>query len=148
HGAREPGERVAAEVVHGAAPLGLFHGPRAHLQVLAQEDARGADAFQVLGAIRLAGERDDLVAQAVEDVDRDAADPAGGAGHDDRSLVGVLVVLLHAVHGERGGEAGGADLHGVARAHAGGNGHHGVAFDARVFGVTAVARLAEPAAVD
>ena len=67
---------------------------------------------------------------------------------DDRALVRRLPVLFHAMDGERGGIAGGADLHGLHRRHALGNRHEAVAREARVFGIAAIDRLAQPAAVD
>ena len=89
HGARQPRKHVAADIVDGAGPLRCFERPRAEVDRFAQQDARGAELLQIRVGALLAGQRDDFVAAAREHVDREAADAAGCAGHDDRAAVRV-----------------------------------------------------------
>ena len=84
-----------------AAPLRGFHRALAEVDVLAAQDARRAERLQVVVGLRLAADRDGFVAAAREQVDRDRADAAGRAGHDDRALRRRLAVVLHAMDRER-----------------------------------------------
>src|SRR6185369_16503813 len=46
-GSRQPGEHVAAEIVDRAAPLCFFERPRAEIEPFAQQNAAGAELFQI-----------------------------------------------------------------------------------------------------
>ena len=63
-----------------------------------------------------------MIAGAREDIDGDAADPAGRAGNDHRAVGGLEPLVLHALHRQSGRVAGGAQRHGLEQGHALGSG--------------------------
>src|SRR5690606_28073083 len=99
-----PRAQLPADVVDRAGPQRLLARPRPEGDVLAPQHARRAELPEVVVRIRLAADRDDLIATPGEHVDRETADAARGARDDDRSSAWLLAVLLHAMHGERRGE--------------------------------------------
>ena len=74
--------------------------------------------LQVVGLFGLAADRVHLEAGAAEDVDRERADAAGGAGDRQRAEFRRLPVVEHAEQRQRRGEAGGAQDHALAQAQA------------------------------
>jgi len=144
HRGDHPAQQRAADVVHRARPLGAFQGPdRAQVDARRELDVGGAEIGQIGRLRRLGSQCDDLVAQAGEHVDRQAADAAGGAGHQHRAVAGRQVVRLHAHDPQRGGEAGGAERHRFEQAQPVRQGHHPVGRHPGVFGIAAVVRDAD-----
>ena len=75
----------------------------------------GAEAAQIRLLLRLAGERRDLVTARGQALHGDAANAAGGAGHDHRSARGSKAVALHLDDRQRRGETRGTDHHRIER---------------------------------
>jgi hypothetical protein len=91
----------------------------------------------------------DLEAARGEDADRGRADAAARAEHEHGAVARLDAVLLEPLHDrQRGGEAGGAERHRLARAQPVGQRHDPVARHARVLGEAAVVGDAEVVAVD
>jgi hypothetical protein len=105
---------VAAEVVDRAGPQFLAQRlDLCQVQRLAEHDLAGAELLEVIRFALLAGQRHDVVAARGKHVDGEAADAAGGAGDDDRTIAGLQAVLFHAHDAEARGEACGAEGHGL-----------------------------------
>ena len=104
HGARQPGEVLATEIVDRTSPLHGFQRLVAEVHVLPAKDLRGTDFTQVLVCVRLAAQRHHFIAAACQHVDGETADAAGCAVHEDRAVRRLLSVLFHAMHGQRGRE--------------------------------------------
>ena len=106
-------------------------------------------AREIVRRLRLAADGDDLVAAPREHVDRRCCRrrrvaPVTTMGPP----CGRLAVLLHAVDGERGGEAGGADRHGGELIEPRRHRDHPVPGHARVLGIAAIVGLGQAAAGD
>src|ERR1700683_4495822 len=146
HRACEPGERLAAEIVDGAAETHGLQRPRAELDVLAGEHLAGAQPAEGGTRLPLAADRHYAVTAHAQHVDGDAADAARGAGDRDRTAAGLLAVLLHAVDGQSRGEPGGADGHGGGGIQSRRHRDDPLAGHPCELGVAAVVRLGQPAA--
>jgi hypothetical protein len=109
----------------------------------------GAQGFQPVGLGGLAGGRDHGVAQAAQQRHGDAADPAGGAGHQNFASAGLHAVVFERQHTEHGGVAGRADGHRLPGREGRGQLDQPVALEAGLFCQAAPVRLAHaPAVVD
>ncbi len=75
----------------------------------------GAEAVQIIAAFGPAGRGDDPVAEPRQQRDRDAADPARGAGHQHLAGAGRQPVPLERHDRQHRGEPGGADRHRLRR---------------------------------
>ena len=148
HGAREPGEHVAAEVVDGAGPKRFFQRALAEVELLPEQHAARTELTEIRLSLAFAAQCHDFVTAPGEHVDREAADAARGAGDDDRPATRDLPVLLHAVYGQCRGEAGRAELHRRERVDACGQRNHPVALHPGVFGIATIVGFTQPAAGD
>ncbi len=149
HRRQQPREHVAAEVVDGAGPGRLVE--RADLREvdrLPLQHLLRAQRLEVTRLLGLAGDRDDVIADLRQDLDRHRAHAAGRAGHGHRTVVGLQPVVLHQHDRLRRGEARGAERHRVERRHALGPPHDPVAGHADVLAVAAVVRDAHVVGVD
>ena len=115
------------------------------IDLAAQQHLRRTERPQVIHRSRLAGDGDDLVTATGEHVDRDAADAPGGTGHDHRTVLRRLTVVLHAVDGERSGETRGTERHRREGIEARRHRDHPLALESRELGIAAIVRLGQPA---
>ncbi len=97
--------------------------------------------------VGLAGAGHHLVAAPGEQDDGEGPHATRRPGHQDGSVPGAQAPLLELVEAEGGGEAGGADGHGLARREPVGDREGTARRDPRVAGVAAVAGDAEVATV-
>ena len=135
-------------VVFSARPLRLLERTLAEVDVTAHEYAARADPLQILHLLRFAGYGNDLVATAVEHIDRETADTARRPCDNDGPVLGPLVVLLHPVDSERSGESGRTDLHRLGIADAFREWYARRGRYAGKFCVAAIDRFGKAAAID
>jgi hypothetical protein len=140
---------VAADGVDHRRPALLLQRLPGSVQLGAIDDLGGTELAQVGRLLRPAGRGGNLMAEAREQRDRDAADAAARAGHQHRAVAGLDAVLLERDDGEHRGVAGGADRHRLARRERGWQGDQPVALQSRALAQATPARFADtPAVVD
>ncbi|MOA25289.1 hypothetical protein D3C78_1460050 [compost metagenome] len=93
--------------------------------------------MEELDLLQLAGGGRHRVAKVGQQQHRDAAHPAAGAGDQHRAGGGIEPHVHQLFHTQPGGEAGGAEQHGLARAHARRTAHHPSGRHADVLGEAA-----------
>jgi hypothetical protein len=143
------GQGVRAHRIDHAGPAFLLEGLAGGGQLGPVDDGGGAQGLQPVGLGGLAGGRDHGVAQAAQQRHGDAADPAGGAGHQNLASAGLHAVVFERQHTEHGGVAGRADGHRLPGRERRGQLDQPVALEAGLFCQAAPVRLAHaPAVVD
>jgi hypothetical protein len=105
---------------------------------LTEHDFIGAKSLQVIRFAYFAGQCHDVVAARGKDIDREAADAAGGAADDDRTVCRLQAVFFHAHNAEPGGVAGGAERHRFGPAKPGREHVHPGGGNTRALGIAAV----------
>ena len=116
------------------------------LELRAEQDLARSQRPQVLGRFLLARQGRDLVTEAAQHVDGEAADAAGRPRHDDGLAARFEAVVLEPRDGEARREARGAQQHRLVGVEAVGNRNDPVALDPDVLGVTAVVVFAQATA--
>ncbi len=108
---------VAADRVDRAGPALAVERPRRlRRERRAIDQLGGAEPGQIVALLGAAGRGDDPMAEPRQQRDRDAADAAGGAGHQHLAAAGLEPVPLERDHRQHRGEPGGADRHRLAGA--------------------------------
>jgi hypothetical protein len=136
----------AADVVHRAAPGRFFQRSAFRRKGVAVNHARGAQFLEPGLGVGFPAHGHDLIALARQQIDRDAAHPAGRAGDDDRSGVRRQPILLQPLQGQRRGKTGGTERHRREGVEVSGQGDDEIGGYAHVFRITAVVVFRQTAA--
>ena len=128
---------VAADGVDNPRPTFLLHGLALFGELRAIQDRAGAELLEVLGLRRLPRDGGDLEPGLGQQRDRDAADAAGGTGHQDLALIGAHPVGEQGVDAEARRIARGADRHRLLGGEARRQRHQPVAVEAGALGEAA-----------
>ena len=132
------GQYLRAYGVYRAGPAGGFERLGRLRQFGALDNACCAEAAQQIAVLLgAAGYGGHAVAELVQQRDGHGAHAAAGAGNQNFAALGRDVLIRQGLHTQHGGEAGGADNHGLAGAERSGQRHEPIAVDAGFFGQTA-----------
>jgi hypothetical protein len=113
HGADDPGQDLAAEVVDGARPERLVERPDARrIERRPEHDVCRAKPLQIIDFGFLAGQCGDLIAPRGQHVHRQTTDTAGRAGDDEWPLARLETVFFHPYDTQRGRKPGRTEGHG------------------------------------
>src|SRR5260370_30614109 len=104
----------------------------------------GAEPLKITGPGGASGGGNDLNPELGKSRGRDRADPAGGAGNDNRTVIWRQAMFFQGEHRKHGGEARGAHRHRLARRPSLGPAHQPVAPHPPLLRVSAAMRLSPP----
>src|SRR5260370_38714515 len=97
----------------------------------------GAEPLKITGPGGASGGGNDLNPELGKSRGRARADPAGGAGNDNRTVIWRQAMFFQGEHRKHGGEAGGANRHRLVRRHSPGQAHQPIALAPRLLAVSA-----------
>ncbi|MNS36467.1 hypothetical protein D3C72_686580 [compost metagenome] len=135
HLGQQLGQHLTADGVDGTGPQ-LFLQRLGRLQQFAARHYAAGTQRRQHGALLLgtAGQGRDAISQCRQQGDGGGANSTGGTCHQHLTTVGGYARLFQRQHAEHGGEAGGADAHGLPLIQPGRQRHQPVGLDPRLFG--------------